>query len=435
MVWGLVLVLLGACSGAEGADAGVKGRVTQKGLQYGQQFGLELALALLRKEQVPDLNGSYNLPLIGVVGYSVSRIRIQELQLSESSLSFSEGTGVRLVVSHARILLSGVWRVMALFVPDSGSFHVSVSGLSLSAELGVSRDDSGRPQVWSASCHSTIGRLDVKFHGGASWLYNLFTGALQEPLRHEVNKQLCLGLRKGVSDLERALKIMPVTAQLDPFAAFDYSLVSKPMIARDHGDMDLKGEFYGVGKHTESPFSPAPFLLPDEGDRMLLLGLSEFSANSAAFVYFTAGALRKKLTDSMIPKRSPIRLNTRSLGLFCPQLKRLYPGLPMELHLSARKQPLLTCRPGSLALALAGAAEAFVVLPNATLASAFLLHLVKVLEKLLKLALRLVVLPMANKKLREGFPLPSIYNLSLADPHVTVKQGFVLVATDVQYKA
>ncbi|XP_038225061.1 bactericidal permeability-increasing protein-like [Dermochelys coriacea] len=472
MVWAFVFVLLGACSRAEGTNAGLKGRVTQKGLEYGQQFGLELVKSLLKKEHVPDLNGSYNIPLIGDVGYSVSRMQIQELQLNESVVSFSEGTGVRLVVSNAHIQLSGVWRVKVLFIPDSGSFDLSVRDLSLSIELGVSRDDSGHPQVWSTNCHSSIGRLDVKFHDGASWLYNLFTGALQGPLRYEVNRQLCPELRKGISDLERVLKTMQVSAQIDPFAAIDYSLINKPVIARDHGDIDLKGEFYGVGKHTESPFSPAPFLLPDEGDHMLLLGLSEFSANSAAFVYFTAGALRKNFRDDMIPKLSPIRLNTGSMGLFFPELKKLYPDMPMELHLSARKQPLLTCRPDSLALALFGAAEAFVVLPNTTLASAFLLDLdaslvgqlhldsakvggsvaltnfsmsmvqshigsvqVKTLETLLKLALRMVALPMVNKKLKEGFPLTSVYNVSLVNPLVKINQGFVLVATDVQYKA
>ncbi|XP_043383261.1 bactericidal permeability-increasing protein [Chelonia mydas] len=472
MVWAFVFVLLGACTRAEGTNAGLKGRVTQKGLEYGQQFGLELVKSLLKREHVPDLNGSYSIPLIGDVGYSVSRIQIQELQLNESVVSFSEGTGVRLVVSNAHMQLSGVWRVKVLFIPDSGSFDLSVRDLSLSAELGVSRDDNGRPQVWSTNCRSSIGRLDVKFHDGASWLYNLFTGALQAPLRYEVNRQLCPELGKGISDLERVLKTMQVSAQIDPFAAIDYSLVNKPVIARDHGDMDLKGEFYGVGKHTESPFSAAPFLLPDEGDHMLLLGLSEFSANSAAFVYFTAGALRKNFRDEMIPKRSPIRLNTGSMGLFFPELKKLYPDMPMELHLSARKQPLLTCRPDSLALALFGAAEAFVVLPNATLASAFLLDLdaslagqlhldsakvggsvaltdfsmsvvrshigsvqVKTLETLLKLALRMVALPMANKKLKKGFPLPSVYNVSLVNPRVKINQGFVLVATDVQYKA
>ncbi|KAM9121506.1 bactericidal permeability-increasing protein-like [Pangshura tecta] len=472
MLWTFVFILLGAGCRAEGTNAGLKGRITQKGLEYGQQFGLEAVKSLLKKEYIPDLNGSYNIPLIGDVGYSVSRIQIQELQLNESVVSFSEGTGVRLVVSRARIQLHGVWRVKVLLIPDSGSFDLSVSDLALSTELGVSRDDSGRPQVWSTNCRSSIGRLDVHFHDGASWLYNLFTGALQAPLRYEVNRQLCPELRKGISDLERVLKTMQVSAQIDPFAAIDCSLVNKPVIAREHGDMDLKGEFYGVAKHRESPFSPAPFLLPDEGDHMLLLGLSEFSANSAAFVYFTAGALRKNFKDDMIPKRSPVRLSTGSVGLFFPELKKLYPDMPMELHLSARKQPLLACRPDSLALALFGTAEAFVVLPNATLASAFLLDLdaslagqlhldsakvggsvaltdfslsvvrshvgsvqVKALETLLKLALRVVALPMANKKLKKGFPLPSIYNLSLVNPRVKINQGFVLVATDVQYKA
>uniref|UniRef100_A0A8C0QHG1 Bactericidal permeability-increasing protein n=1 Tax=Chelonoidis abingdonii TaxID=106734 RepID=A0A8C0QHG1_CHEAB len=191
---------------------------------------------------------------------------------------------------------------------------------------------------------------------------------------------------------------------------------------------------------SDTPFSPAPFLLPDEGDHMLLLGLSEFSANSAAFVYFTAGSLRKNFRDDMIPKRSPIRLNTGSVGVFFPEVRKLYPDMPMELHLSARKQPLLTCRPDSLALALFGTAEAFVVLPNATLASAFLLDLVSagqgpghpgslsprgpgILLPLGSGSSPLTSAPFVSpEKLKKGFPLPSIYNLSLVNPHVKINQ-------------
>uniref|UniRef100_A0A674J3V9 Bactericidal permeability-increasing protein n=1 Tax=Terrapene triunguis TaxID=2587831 RepID=A0A674J3V9_9SAUR len=145
------------------------------------------------------------------------------------------------------------------------------------------------------------------------------------------------------------------SAQIDPFAAIDYSLVNKPVIAREHGDMDLKGEFYGVGKHRESPFSPAPFLLPDEGDHMLLLGLSEFSANSAAFVYFTAGTLRKNFRDDMVRRWGSQRCRTRE-GPLC--FLGGSSGEPPPLPDLAKQLP------------------AFVVLPNATLASAFLLDLV-----------------------------------------------------------
>jgi len=59
-----------------------------------------------------------------------------------------------------------------------------------------------------------------------------------------------------------------------------------------------------------------------------------------------------------------------------PQLQERYPDLPMELHLWARRQPLLSCRPDALRGTLFGSAEAFVVLPNATRVPAFLLDIV-----------------------------------------------------------
>lgn len=61
----------------------------------------------------------------------------------------------------------------------------------------------------------------------------------------------------------------------------------------------------------------------------------------------------------------------------CPsQLQELYPDQPMELHLWARQQPLLSCHPDALHGTLLSSAEAFVVLPNATRVPAFLLNIV-----------------------------------------------------------
>lgn len=60
----------------------------------------------------------------------------------------------------------------------------------------------------------------------------------------------------------------------------------------------------------------------------------------------------------------------------CPQLQERYPDQPMELHLWARQQPLLSCHPDALHGTLFSSAEAFVVLPNATRVPAFLLNIV-----------------------------------------------------------
>ncbi|NXJ15439.1 LBP protein, partial [Odontophorus gujanensis] len=118
-----------------------------------------------------------------------------------------------------------------------------------------------------------------------------------------------------------------------------------------------------------------PVGLPELHEPMLLVAVTEFVANTAAFVYFTAGALRRNITAEMLPRRFPLKLKTESMGNFAPQLQQHFPNRPVELHLWARQQPLLSCHPNALHGALFGSAEAFVVLPNATRVPAFLLNI------------------------------------------------------------
>ncbi|NXT92604.1 BPI protein, partial [Anhinga rufa] len=118
-----------------------------------------------------------------------------------------------------------------------------------------------------------------------------------------------------------------------------------------------------------------PTALRTVQEPMLLVAITEFVANSAAFTYFTAGALRRNISSNMLPKRFPLQLRTKNIGLFSPQLQERYPDQPMELHLSARQQPLLSCHPDALHGAVFGSAEAFVVLPNDTRVPAFLLDI------------------------------------------------------------
>ncbi|NWI37224.1 BPI protein, partial [Picathartes gymnocephalus] len=108
---------------------------------------------------------------------------------------------------------------------------------------------------------------------------------------------------------------------------------------------------------------------------MVLLAVTEFVANSAAFTYFTAGALRRNISSDMLPQRFPLQLRTKSMEVFSPQLQERYPNQPMELHLWARRQPLLSCHPDALHGTLFSSAEAFVVLPNTTRVPAFLLNI------------------------------------------------------------
>ncbi|NXU93272.1 BPI protein, partial [Xiphorhynchus elegans] len=118
-----------------------------------------------------------------------------------------------------------------------------------------------------------------------------------------------------------------------------------------------------------------PKALPMAREPMLLLAVTDFVANSAAFTYFTAGALHRNISSNMVPQKFPLQLRTKNMGVFSPQLQERYGDQPMELHLWARQQPLVSCHPDALHGTLFSSAEAFVVLPNTTRVPAFLLNI------------------------------------------------------------
>ncbi|XP_042321816.1 bactericidal permeability-increasing protein-like [Sceloporus undulatus] len=474
MLWVFALTLLTPClQQARAANGGLKIRLAQKGLEYGKEFGLQMLTSMLMKERIEDISGSYSFPLYGIVHYSVSGIQIKHLHVNHSTVAFVEGKGLSLNIQNAEFMLSGTWNLSTRH--ETGTVDISIKQLSLFTLLGLDRDDRGRPDVWYADCHSSIGDLDVTFHGQSSWLYNIFAIGLKGMLRSEVNKELCAEVERGIYELAHSLRTMRVSTQIDSLAAIDYSLVNKPDVGVDRCDVDLRGEFFPVRKFFVHALLPVPpFHLPNQSDSMLLLAISDFILNSAASVYFKAGALWVNITDNMIPKGVHFRLHTKNMGMLIPELKMHFPDMAMEVLLAARKQPVFSFHPGSLDTTIFGSAEFFVVLPNARRVSVFLLNVyisltgqvyleevksenslgkvggslamkkfhleleksnigdIKVmhLEKLLKLFSPLA-LSKVNRNLKRGVILPSIGGASVMNPKVTMHEGYMQIATDL----
>ena len=55
--------------------------------------------------------------------------------------------------------------------------------------LYTAGSDSGHPTIHTTGCSSSIDSVDVRFHGGASWLYNLFDGQISDSI-HDSLKDL-----------------------------------------------------------------------------------------------------------------------------------------------------------------------------------------------------------------------------------------------------
>jgi lipopolysaccharide-binding protein len=47
------------------------------------------------------------------------------------------------------------------------------------------------PSINAAACSANIGSLHIDLHGGASWLYDLFTGIIEDAVKKELNSQMC----------------------------------------------------------------------------------------------------------------------------------------------------------------------------------------------------------------------------------------------------
>ncbi|KAM9361567.1 bactericidal permeability-increasing protein [Symphorus nematophorus] len=465
------LALVALTPSTLGINPGVKVKLTEKGLEYGRQLGMASIQQKLKTIKVPDVSGKEKVSPIGKVQYSLSNMHIVNVVLPKSTIDLVPGTGVRLSIGNAFISLNGNWKVKYLrIIKDSGSFDLNVNGLSITTSIAIKSDETGRPAVSSVNCAATISSAKIRFHGGASWLYNLFSQFIDKALRSALQKQICPLVADAVTDMNPHLKTLNVVAQVDQYAEIEYSMVSSPTVSKSCIDFSLKGEFYNIGKHQEPPFSPAVFSLPPQINNMLYIGVSAFTTNSAAFVYNKAGALSLSITDDMIPQGSPIRLNTRTFGAFIPQVAKLYPGLMMKLLVRTVKNPVITFAPNNMTVQASCTVTAYAIQPNATLTPLFILNLetsvsaqvfvsgtrlagavrlnkmdltlgtsyvgefqVKSLDSVFQMVLKLVVIPKLNVQLGKGYPLPTLGKMKLVNTQLQVLKDYMLIGTDVQF--
>ncbi|XP_057702963.1 bactericidal permeability-increasing protein-like isoform X2 [Corythoichthys intestinalis] len=466
-----LLLLIALTHPTSSTSPGVKVKLTDNGIEYGRQLGMASIQQKLKSITIPDISGKQRLSVIGKVEYRFSNMQTVAVGLPSSAVDLIPGTGVRLSISNAFISMKGNWRVKyRRILKDSGSFDLSVNQLSIRTGVAVKSDETGRPQVNNVDCAATVGSVSIKFHGGASWLYNLFTNIINKSLRNALQKKICPLVADAVSDLNPQLKTLNVLAQVDKYAEIEYSLVSAPEIFNSSIGLSLKGEFYNIEKHQETPFPAAVFSLPPQNNKMLYIGVSTFTANSAAFVYNTAGALSLYITDDMIPQSSPIRLNTRTFGVFIPQIAKSFPGLLMKLLVKTVKNPIITLEPSNATIQATSTVTAYAIQPNATLSPLFVLNLetsvsarvfvsgmrlagavilnkmdltlgtsyvgdfrVRSLDNILSMVLKVVVIPKLNVQLAKGYPLPAIGKMKLVNTDLQILKDYMLIGTDVQF--
>ncbi|KAM6153252.1 BPI fold-containing family C protein [Erethizon dorsatum] len=473
VLWGCLLLWSLRIAPTQAAYAGIKARVTQRALDYGVQAGMEMMEQILKEKYIPDLKGSETLEFLKIdyVNYNFSNIKINAFSLPNTSLAFVPGVGIRALTNHGTANVSLDWEVRAPLFHDAGGADLFLSGVYFTGVIIPTQNAFGHPALQLQDCYAQVSHAHVSFAGELSALYNTFAEPMEKPILKNLNAVLCAIIMDEVEALNVNLSSLEVLTKIDNFTLLDYSLVSPPEITGHYLGLNLKGVFHPLDDLTDPPFSQEPFELPERLDSMLYIGISEYFFQSASFAHFAAGAFSMTLSTKEISNH--FIQNSQGIGNVLARIADLYIlSQPLMLRIKATEPPVVHLQPGSCTLDVPASVVVLAQLGNTTeeepiisvdfVASTsvglailgqrlicslslnrFRLSLpesnrsdVKVLrfENILSSILHFGVLPLANTKLQQGFPLPRPYNISLVNSDIEVLEGFILISTDLKYE-
>lgn len=467
----LLGLLLLSIPRTQGVNPAMVARITDKGLEYAAKEGLLSLQRELYKITLPDFSGDFKIKAVGHGQYEFHSLEIQSCQLRGSSLKPLPGRGLSLSISDSSISVRGKWKVRRSFLKLHGSFDLDVKGVTISVDLLLGVDPSGRPTVTASGCSNRICDLELHVSGNVGWLLNLFHNQIESKLQKVLESKICEMIQKSVtSDLQPYLQTLPVTADIDTVLGIDYSLVAAPQAKAQTLDVMFKGEIFNRN-HRSPVTTPTPTMnLPEDSKQMVYFAISDQAFNIATQVYHQAGYLNFTITDDMLPPDSSIRLNTKAFRPFTPLITRKYPDMNLELLGTVVSAPLLNVSPGNLSFAPQMEIEGFVILPSSARESVFrlgvvtnvfvsltfdnskvtgMLHPEKAQVRLIESKVGMFnvnlfqaflnyyllnsLYPDVNDELAKGFPLPLPSRIKLHDLDFQIHKNFLYLGANVQY--
>ncbi|XP_067299165.1 bactericidal permeability-increasing protein-like [Pseudorasbora parva] len=444
----------------------LKTLLSEKGLRGVSQMMSVRIQSKLKTTALPEVQGGVPIG-IGTVKYTLSNMQVVRCSMPDPSLVFLKGKGVSVEVSQLTLGITGSWRTKFGLIHDSGSFDLAVKNIKIDTLLQLG-DEAGHLSITTVSCSADIGGVDIKFHGGASFIFQPFVKRFKGKISSMIREKICPAIQQAISELERNLQEMPVNIPVDKYIYLSVPLTSSPAVTGQSFELDIKGEFYSRSSPSEPPFSASVFEVQSTDNYMLSVAASEFFINSAAYAFLSSGALQINIREDMIPKSSPIHLNTSQFGAFIPQLRTLYPDMEMQVLLYASETPLVSFSSGVIDVHVLAAAKFSAVKPDGTLLPLFTLNVdasfngsarieknltgafgmknltltvgsseigdfkTDSLKTMLVVAVNVSVLPKLNAALKIGFLLPALPGFSLINSQLLVKNGFVAIFTDVK---
>ncbi|KAM3832578.1 BPI fold-containing family C protein [Vipera latastei] len=449
LILGLLILLLEA-------NPGIKVKITQKALDYGNQVGIELLKQKLKEKIFEDWNGESTYALFAL-NYTMSKIRIDNMEFPNTSLSLISGTGIKLLVENASAMALADWSVETWLFKDSGSGAAYISGISLTAIVKVSQNVFGHLKLSLDSCKGNVDDMDIKLNQSYRWLYTYPTTSMVTSLCSMLASNLCHQVNFVIQKINKKFTQYPVQVQIGHFAVIDYSLINSSTILESSINLDLKGTVYPVEEITEPHFNPTPFVLLNENNSMFYIGISEYFLQSASLAYYISGGFTICAEQEEM-LYSYFKLTTDTLNSIIPTISHIYAKpLPVVVNIRIIDAPVISLHDNKSILEFSTSMEVLAKMPNSTTESMFTLNITtrthadltifdrrllttlclnsfhislahsnvglfeaSLLDNFLSYVLRTGIIPAVNFKLKGGFPLPVLDTIILMKPSIRI---------------
>ncbi|KAL5020966.1 hypothetical protein ScPMuIL_000121 [Solemya velum] len=471
----LFFILL-AVTGTYSSNPGFKTRITSRAIDYANGVAVDVLTKKLMEMPIPDIHGKES-----GVEYSVIGVKIKSFNKPSSKINIVPKTGLGWQLSNAGISLHGDFKYKYkkgwIKISDHGSIDAGAEGVGFSIAITIGQDTTGRPLIGSNHCSVAIGSMNLKFHGGASWIYNLFKDTFIKALKKLVVGKLCEVVSNAINnDAEKSLKKLKVTALLDKDFLLDYRLTAPPNFTSTYLETMHKGEIFWNQQIKEAPFSAAPLPPVPRSEKMIHLWVSDFLFNTAMFVAQKYNFLKFNLTANDLPASQRSVLDTSCVimcvGAMIPKIRQKYPHTSVDLEMASSKKPHIDVQNGQLLIRFFGDIKMNALMKNQnpayllTLSSAMNMtvnmsieneqifgHLQdlkidigvkdsaignvnkQALQFLLDSAISIFVKPHINSLLKKGFPLPMTDDIKFRNTELLLLSDALVVSTDVVYNA
>ncbi|XP_062595850.1 lipopolysaccharide-binding protein-like [Saccostrea cucullata] len=454
---------------------GLKTRITDKALDYATNVALDILTKQVTGQPIPDQHGSS-----GGVKFDITGIKVNQFIKPSSKVSMIQNVGLSWSTSGTRLDLHGnfhyKYKKGIIKISDSGSFDLSASNIAFQLNIEIGVDKTGRPTMKSVDCNCNVGSANIKFHGGAAWIYNLFSGMLEGKLKDMIAGSsgiLCNQVNKlvDVNGME-SLKKLPVTVQIAKQFLLDYTLLAKPAFTARFMETYHKGEVYWKADPREAPFPVPPLLNFNDTSRMMYLWMSDFLFNSMAYNAYKYNKLQYNVTNKDLPSGvlNTTCPKTNCIGKFIKAIGEKFPNTTVMLYMKSTVMPNMTVRNGSTMVDASGDILFFAQQQGGkyiyflTLSARMVTKVsltiqngkiyakvsdlpiqVKVkdskigalstqaLNFIVKSAVSMFVQPKLNELGSKGFPLPIIDSVHFVNTELTLGKDTLLIATDLKY--